>query len=67
MAVFEAVLAGQFPGSAPFGGLCPDSRSGRFAAHFCPDEPVPARQLVQSAPCDAYYRCMGPLRVLGGH
>ena len=39
MAVFEAVLAGQFPGSAPFGGLCPDSVSGRFAAHFCPDEP----------------------------
>ena len=45
MADFEALLAGQFPGSAPFGGLCPDSRSGRFAAHFCPDEPF---RLVES-------------------
>ena len=39
MADFEALLAGQFPGSAPEGGLCPDSVSGRFAAHFCPGEP----------------------------
>ena len=45
MADFEVILAGQFPGSAPFGGLCPDSRSGRFAAHFCPDEPF---RLVES-------------------